>query len=303
MSSETSEEVLQSALSRERESIECRLGELLSDLEDAPDTLREAMRYSLLDGGKRLRPILCLWAHDLLEGSSREACLDVACAIEVLHTYTLIHDDLPCMDDDDLRRGRPSSHKRFGEAAAILAGDALLTMCFSIIAGITGRWGVSADTAVEIAAIIARAGGAEGVVGGQVLDLEGERLQVDIERVREIHLKKTAALIAAAVECGAVMGGADRALRERARMIGLQAGEAFQIIDDLLDIEVDTATLGKKSGKDEAQGKQTYPAAVGRERARERAGELILEAKRGLRSLGDDPRLEALLDFILARRS
>lgn len=291
------------ALAREGERIERRLVELTSRIPDDPAVIKGAIRYSLLDGGKRLRPALCLWTHYFLNGSRREACLDVACAIEALHTYSLIHDDLPCMDDDDMRRGKPSSHKEYGEAVAVLAGDALLTLCFEIISSIGDRWNVPAGQVLDITSLVARTAGPAGLIRGQVLDMMWENKAGDERLVQEIHTNKTAVLIAAAMESGAVLADAGAGVRAAMRTAGLCAGRAFQIMDDVLDVESGDAVLGKTAGKDAAQGKLTYPAAIGLDASRRRAAALIEEAKTGLRTVGDAPLLEGLFDFIVCRNS
>lgn len=289
------------AMKEEAKRVEQRLVELTDRLPDDPAVIKGAMRYSLLDGGKRLRPVLCLWTHYLLGGTHREACLDVACAIEALHTYSLIHDDLPCMDDDDMRRGKPSSHKKYGEAVAVLAGDALLTFCFEIVSCLGERWNVPPAVVVDITALIARTAGAAGLIRGQALDLLWENKTGNERLVQEIHTNKTAVLIAASMESGALLAGADRDTRAAVRNAGLCAGRAFQIMDDVLDVEAEDASLGKTAGKDAAQGKLTYPAAVGLEQSKARAAELITEAKRSLAGLGDAPLLEQLFEFFVCR--
>lgn len=289
------------ALAREGERIERRLLELISGLPDDPAVIKGAIGYSLLDGGKRLRPALCLWTHYFLGGSRREACLDVACAIEALHTYSLIHDDLPCMDDDDMRRGKPSSHKKYGEAIAVLAGDALLTLCFEIISSIGKQWSVPVTQVVDITSLIARTAGAGGLIRGQVLDLMWENKAGDERLVQEIHTNKTAVLIAASMEAGAVLADAGTDARAVIRRVGLCAGKAFQIMDDVLDVEAGDAELGKTAGKDAEQGKLTYPAAIGLDASKARAAELIAEARAGLRSLGDAPLLEAIFEYFVCR--
>jgi geranylgeranyl diphosphate synthase type II len=289
------------ALAREGDRIEQRLVELTSQIPDDPAVIKGAVCYSLLEGGKRLRPVLCLWTHDLLGGSKREACLDVACAIETLHTYSLIHDDLPCMDDDDLRRGKPSSHKQYGEAIAVLTGDALLTMCFEIISSIGDRWSVPPEQVVTIVRLIAKTGGPRGLIRGQALDLLWENKTGNEQLVQEIHTNKTAILIAASMEAGSILAGANAADRTTVRNAGLCAGRAFQIMDDVLDIETENSTLGKTAGKDAKQGKLTYPAAVGLEESKSRAALLVAEAKANLRKLGDAPLLEGLFEYFVRR--
>jgi geranylgeranyl diphosphate synthase type II len=224
----------------ERSAVETRLRELVDELASEHDGMREAVAHSLLGGGKRLRPILCLWTHDLVGGHLRDAALDSACAIESLHTYSLIHDDLPCMDDDDFRRGQPSSHKKFGEATAVLAGDALLTLSFQILTTVPERReGAGVEQVLECARVLAAAAGTGGLITGQALDLAGSARSGKVDDVRRIHRNKTARLIAASMEIGAVVGGADSETRARVRESGMMAGEAFQVVDDVLDCVTD----------------------------------------------------------------
>jgi len=254
----------------------------------AASRLFEAMRYSLLAGGKRLRPVLTLAACEAVGGRPDQA-MNLACAIEMIHTYSLIHDDLPCMDDDDLRRGRPTNHKVYGEALATLAGDGLLTDAFRVVAD-----GNGAPPAVLIAAIgeLAEAAGSAGMVGGQVIDLLGEGQALNLQELELLHGKKTGALFIAAVCGGARLGGASagqlKALREYARALGL----AFQVADDLLDVEASSADIGKRTGKDEGRGKATYPSLIGVERSREFARELARRA--GAALAGFDAKAEPL---------
>jgi geranylgeranyl pyrophosphate synthase len=293
--------VFETALEREKTRVDERLATLLDELARGPAVIEEAVRYMVIDGGKRLRPILCLWAHDALEGDARDACLDVGCAIECLHTYSLVHDDLPCMDDDDMRRGRPSCHKKYGEAVAVLAGDALLTLCFEILASVPGRHGIGPAAGIETVRVVARAAGTRGLIGGQVLDIASPGHETDLDYVNEIHEMKTAALIAASMECGAVLAGAAPGDRMRIRRAGELAGRAFQIIDDVLDLEADSATLGKTPGKDARAGKATYPSVAGVNAARAEARELIRKAKE---EVGGNPSAEllcSLIEFMVER--
>lgn len=292
----------ESALLRERESIDRRLGELLERIPERL-SIREAIRYSLLGGGKRLRPVLCLWTHDAVGGRRRDVCLDVACALETLHTYSLIHDDLPSMDNDDMRRGMPSSHRRFGEAMAILTGDALLALSFEILSGVAREGRLESGSAIELVGILSSAGGAGGLVTGQVMDLESQKLPRRQEVVDEIHTKKTALLISAAMEMGALVGGADLAQREALKEAGILAGRAFQIVDDILDVVGESHALGKSRGKDEILGKLTYPALLGLEASKKRAGELVRRSKELLGVVRRPERLSELLDYMVERAS
>ena len=266
---------------------------------ERPESLREAMRYSLLAGGKRLRPILCLASCELAGGQSEQA-LPTAVALEMIHTMSLIHDDLPAMDNDDLRRGRPTSHKVFGEAKAILAGDALLTRAFEMVALRSPE--VPAERLLRVVGELSLASGAPGLVGGQVVDLECEGRTVDLETLEYIHLHKTGALLRACVLSGALIAGASEpllaALATYARGIGL----AFQIIDDILDVTASSEVLGKTAGKDLAADKTTYPKLLGLEESRRRADGLVAEAKQSLAPWSHQAApLLALADYITSR--
>jgi len=270
-----------------------------------PRRLMEAMRYSTLGGGKRLRAFLVIETARAL-GRSDAGPVRAAAAVECLHAYSLIHDDLPAMDDDDLRRGRPTAHKAFDEATAILAGDALQTMAFEILADpATDR---SAETRVALCASLARASGAAGMVGGQALDLAAETAAVPLSTgaIELLQAMKTGALLRFSVEAGARLGGASGAAADALSRYGSVLGAAFQIADDLLDAEGDTATLGKRAGKDAERGKGTLVAALGIDGARERLAALVAEAKAavdaaGLGAAGDV--LKATAEFVAARRS
>jgi geranylgeranyl diphosphate synthase type II len=269
-------------------------------VEEGPDArVVEAMRYSLFAGGKRLRPILCLAAAEAV-GGLPQAAMPVACALEMIHTYSLIHDDLPAMDDDDLRRGIPTNHKVFGEAMAILAGDGLLTEAFTLLSGCEG---FPAERLLELIGVIATAAGHRGMVGGQVVDMLWQGRPADIGVVRYMHGKKTAALIAASTQAGALAGGGSREQAGRLARYGRAVGLAFQIVDDNLDIQGDPALLGKKTGVDAARGKATYPAAVGLEKAREDAEALVGEALEAVATFGESAEpLRALAQYIVARK-
>ena len=302
MTSSGKQSEFSTALEREKTRVDERLEKLLDEFARGPSVIEEAVRYMVLDAGKRLRPVLCLWTHDAMGGVDGDASLDAGCAIECLHTYSLVHDDLPCMDDDDLRRGRPSCHKKFGEAVAVLTGDALLTLCFEIMASIPQRWGVGEGAALECVGVVARSAGTSGLIGGQVLDVASVRTEGGVELVERIHSMKTAALIAASMECGAVMAGAGEEERERVRRAGEWAGRAFQIIDDVLDVESDGATLGKTPGKDERDGKLTYPSVVGVAASRAEAATLIARADEVFRGKSSAELLRGLLAFMVERR-
>jgi geranylgeranyl diphosphate synthase, type II len=237
-----------------------------------PRTLHKAMRYSVMAGGKRLRPILALAAYEYCGGDPDRASATVhkaMAALEMVHTYSLIHDDLPCMDDDDLRRGRPTCHKMFNEAVATLAGDALHVVAFELMAQ---------TESTEVVHELALAGGTAGMLGGQVADMEAENRQVTRAEIENIHRLKTAALIRGSIRIGAMLAGADRNLLDRLSVYGEKIGLAFQIIDDILDIEGDQAVLGKEVGSDTRNKKATYPGVVGLDTARRDAARLIDEA-------------------------
>jgi len=264
----------------------------------SPRRLYEAMRYSVFGGGKRLRPALAILACDALRGK-RGDVLPAAGALEMIHTYSLIHDDLPAMDDDDFRRGRPSCHKAFDEATAILAGDGLLTLAFETITTKTNDARLSGPLARELAI----GAGHGGMVGGQQLDLAGST-RTNAAQLRAIHERKTAALLASAVRLGAIAGHASGAQLSSLTVYGRSLGLAFQIVDDILDVLGTARQLGKTPGKDAKQGKATYPALFGIEESRRRAARLIEEACKSLRFLG--PRaadLEAVARYIVERTS
>ncbi len=267
-----------------------------------PPSVHRAMRYSVLAGGKRLRPILVIAGAEAV-GAGADRVLPTACALELIHTYSLIHDDLPAMDDDDFRRGRPTNHKVFGEAVAILAGDALLTLAFRLIADNAAHL---ADGRVicQVIADVATAAGTEGMVGGQVMDIESEGRAVTPEMLDAIHTRKTAALIRASLRAGALLGGAAPAALHAVTAAGERLGLAFQIVDDILDVEGNLEELGKSAGSDERKRKATYPALHGLDASRQRARMLIQEAKASLAPLGPSARpLAALADFVFERRS
>ena len=267
-----------------------------------PETVHKAMRYSVFAGGKRLRPVLVIAGAEAV-GGAMDDVMPTACAMELIHTYSLVHDDLPAMDDDDFRRGRPTSHKVFGDAMAILAGDGLLTLAFRLLAenlrpGMDGR--VLRDVLVEVA----EAAGTGGMVGGQVADLEAEGRQVTPEALDYIHLHKTAALIRASIRSGAALCGATPAQLQALAVAGTSLGLAFQIVDDILDVTGTTEQLGKTAGKDQVQQKATYPAIHGLAASRARAEALMAEALGALQPFGPPAEpLRALGRFILDRKA
>ncbi|MCK8826621.1 polyprenyl synthetase family protein [Natroniella acetigena] len=263
-----------------------------------PEELHQAMRYSVLAGGKRLRPILTLVAAQLV-GEEEEKVLPAACALELIHNYSLIHDDLPCMDDDDFRRGKKTNHKVFGQGMAVLAGDALLTYAFELLAEIDD---LPAERVLLATSKLAKAAGKQGMVGGQAADLLAEGQEIDKQELKYIHTHKTGALLEAAVSMGAILGGASDeqlfALQEYAQGIGL----AFQIVDDILDIEGDAEKIGKDVGSDLEQDKATFPALYGLERSKEMAAENCQRAKEAINIFGEQAEvLRKLADYIIER--
>jgi len=265
-----------------------------------PNSIHRAMRYSVQAGGKRMRPILCLESARIFS-TEVTPVLPVACALEFIHTYSLIHDDLPALDNDDLRRGKPTCHKKFGEANAILAGDALLTLAFETIANASLEPGRRVAILSHVAA---SAGTVNGMVGGQVADLEAEGRSIKPEELEYIHRSKTAALIRAAVVAGAIGGGADNENVARLKRFGDTIGWAFQVVDDILDVEESSAALGKTAGKDAAQQKATYPALFGLEKSRAFAADLESRAMAELQPYGNRAaRLRELAELIVHRRA
>ncbi len=284
----------------DRHAIEEMLDRLLPAEDFPPACIHRAMRYSVFAGGKRVRPILCIESARVFD-ANLQAALAVGCAIEFIHTYSLIHDDLPALDNDDLRRGMPTCHKAFGEATAILAGDALLTLAFETLAGAP----LEAGRRIAIVQEVATAAGTRGgMVGGQVADLEAEGKPVAPEMLEYIHRSKTAALIRAAVVSGALAGGAAEADVARLRRFGENIGWAFQVVDDILDVEESSAALGKTAGKDARQKKATYPALYGVERSRAFAQELLARATAELEPYGERAGpLGQLARFLVTRRA
>ncbi len=289
---------LQAYLEEKQGVIDLALADLLDRGEEIPSRLREAMRYSLLGGGKRIRPIICLSACRAVAGLEAPA-LCAACALEMIHSYSLIHDDLPAMDDDDLRRGRPSLHRAFDEGTAILAGDALLTLAFEVVARDRS---LSAARAREIIAELAEAAGDRGMVGGQQADLDAEGREISREELARIHSRKTGALITAAAVTGALAGGGEKELVGMMRAYGREIGLAFQIKDDLLDVEGNEELLGKAVGQDRRGGKATYPAVWGIEESREELKRAVVRAEAALEGLGEEAEPLRMIARFIARR-
>ena len=279
-------------LKSEKERVDQALDRLLPPATEAPGTLHAAIRHSMFAGGKRLRPILLLAACEACGGDPEKA-LPAACAVECIHTYSLIHDDLPCMDDDDFRRGHPTCHKVYGEAVAVLAGDALQPMAFELLLQSGG---------VELVRELATAAGSRFLIAGQVRDLEGEERQISFDELRTIHEGKTAALLTCCFRLGALIAGATAEKLAALTTFGHALGLAFQVVDDILDCTQSSEKLGKTAGKDAASGKSTYVSILGLEKAREEAARLTAEAHAALAPLGDAAsRLREIADHLLAR--
>src|SRR5271165_3476212 len=284
----------------DRIAVDAALEKLLPAEETPPTSIHAAMRYSVFAGGKRIRPILCLEAARIFE-EDVTAALHPASGIECIHTYSLIHDDLPALDNDDLRRGKPTCHKQFGEAAAILAGDALLTLAFETLANAPIE---PARRVAILSHVAASAGTVDGMVGGQVADLEAEGRAVLPAELEYIHRSKTAALIRASIAAGAIAGGASDDDVARLKRFGETIGWAFQVVDDILDVEESSAALGKTAGKDAAQQKATYPSLYGLEKSRQFAKELETRAMSEIETYGARAaRLRELAEMIVHRRA
>ena len=289
-------------LADRRRLVDAALDRILPAEDVPPATVHRAMRYSVLAGGKRLRPILVIAGAEAVGGVA-ETVMPTACALECIHTYSLIHDDLPAMDDDDYRRGRLTNHKVFGDAIAILAGDALVTLAFRLVADNVTTVN-DARVIPTVVRELADAAGTFGMVGGQVVDIESEGKKITAEALDYIHLHKTAALIRVSLRTGAMLAGGTPAAVEAVTVAGERLGLAFQIVDDILDVEGNLAELGKTAGSDERKRKVTFPAFHGVEASRARARQLIAEAHHALEPLGApaDP-IKELARFVLERRS
>jgi geranylgeranyl diphosphate synthase type II len=287
-------------MARQQKAVEAALDRWVPGEEQNPATIHRAMRYSLFAGGKRVRPLLAMAAAEAVSDapSGIESC---ACALEMIHTYSLIHDDLPALDNDDLRRGRPTCHKVFGDAIAILAGDALLTLAFEVLA----KLDAGAERRVELVRELATASGTVGgMIGGQVNDIEGEGKHPTARLLDSIHRAKTGALLRASVRMGAIYAGADAEQLTALTGFGEHVGLAFQIVDDILDVEQSSEALGKTAGKDAAQNKITFPAVYGIERSREMAEEERLAAHLALQPFDERAqRLRELADLVVRRQA
>ena len=283
-----------------REATDAALERLIPPATQYPPSIHEAMRHSVFAGGKRLRPILCMEAARMVSGSLPRGIEELAAALEMLHTYSLIHDDLPALDNDDMRRGRPTCHKVFGEAAAILAGDALQTYAYEVLA----RLQCAAEARVAIIEEIAHATGTvDGMIGGQVMDLEAEHKKPDAKTLEYIHRSKTGALFTGSLVSGGMYAGGGRDDLERLRCFGRSIGLAFQIIDDVLDVTQSSEQLGKTAGKDTAVEKATYPALFGVAKSEAMADELVAKGCAALDKYGDRAdTLKALARFLVERK-
>ena len=270
--------------------------------EDAPERLSDAMRYAVLDGGKRLRPLLVLAACEAVRGNP-EAALRAACAVELIHAYSLVHDDMPCMDNDVLRRGKPTVHVKFGEAGALLAGDALQALAFELLAPEGDA--VPAAIQARLCRLLARAAGHEGMAGGQAIDLASVGLALDESALRRMHRMKTGALLQGSVMMGVACGETPATAQDALRSYGAALGLAFQVVDDILDVTQDSATLGKTAGKDAAQSKPTYVSLMGLDGARAHADDLLAQALASLDAshLHDTQALRALAVMVVRRSS
>jgi geranylgeranyl diphosphate synthase type II len=295
-----SHSMLQDTLEEGRAATDAALERLLPSENAHPISIHKAMRHSVFAGGKRLRPILCMEAGRMVAGSLPTGIEELGAALEMLHTYSLIHDDLPALDNDDLRRGRPTSHKIFGEAVAILAGDGLQTKAYEVLAKLR----CPAEARVRIIEEIAHGTGTvNGMIGGQVVDLEAEHTRPDAKMLEYIHRSKTAALITASVVSGGLCAGANDSAVAKLRFFGQNAGLAFQIVDDILDVTQTSEALGKTAGKDTAAEKATYPALFGVEQSRRKADELVNVACSELDQFGQRAEtLKSLARFLVERK-
>jgi geranylgeranyl diphosphate synthase type II len=293
--------MLTQTLEEGRKLTDTALERLLPAADMRPVSIHQAMRHSVFAGGKRIRPILCMEAGRAVAGALPAGIEELGAALEMLHTYSLIHDDLPALDNDDLRRGRPTCHKVFGEAIAILAGDALQTQAYDVLSQLK----CPAEARVKIIEEIARGTGTvNGMIGGQVVDLEAERTKPDAETLEYIHRSKTAALITASVVTGGIYAGANPIQVENLRRFGQAIGLAFQIVDDILDVTQTSEQLGKTAGKDVASEKATYPALFGLDESRKKARTLLEDAYKAVQSFGGKGEtLKSLARFLIERES
>ena len=293
--------LLEEYLETKKNLVDRALEEYFPERDGFSSEISESMRYSLFAGGKRIRPVLCVASAEAV-GGREDAVLPIACAIEMIHTYSLIHDDLPLMDDDDYRRGKPSNHKVFGEGVAVLAGDALLTEAFSLLSGKTT--GISPEKSLSIIHEISTAAGFQGMIGGQVADLRAEGKEVGMEEVNYIHINKTQALITVSIRAGAIAAGAGKDDLNALSEYGRKTGLAFQIADDILDIESSREILGKDTGSDEDSKKATYPALIGIEESKKRTRKLVEDALSDINRFDEKALpLRMIARFIAERKS
>jgi geranylgeranyl diphosphate synthase type II len=293
---------LKSYLAEQKARVDVALERYFPPVEGLQKKVVEAARYSLFAGGKRLRPILCMASAEVVGGSSEDV-MPVACGLEMIHTYSLIHDDLPAMDDDDFRRGRPTNHKVFGEAIAILAGDTLMTEAFGLITLAQRNGQFVAEKLLQVVDIVVKASGYRGMIGGQVVDLDCEKCDVDIATIEYMHVHKTGALLTASLEVGALLAGGTQEQRKALKRYGHHFGLAFQITDDLLDVVGDAQLMGKRPGSDAAKNKKTYPVLLGVVGAKESAVEHVSQALRALAPFGEAARaLKEIAQYLLVRK-
>ncbi len=292
---------LKTYITQKNQIIDAALEKMLQD-SPSTETLVKAMQYSLMAGGKRIRPVLCLAACEAVGGAPQQA-LTAACALEMIHTYSLIHDDLPAMDDDELRRGKPTCHIAFDEATAILAGDALLTLAFEVLSAIHLTDGHHAARCLKVIHIISEAAGYQGMIQGQMLDIASEGRKLSAEELETMHRLKTGALIETSIACGALLGGADQQQKELLGAYGSKIGLAFQVADDILNVEGNPQLMGKATGTDQLREKTTYPSMLGIEAARNFSKKLVREALQALETFGKqaDP-LRAIATYIIERK-
>jgi geranylgeranyl diphosphate synthase type II len=290
-------------LAERKERVDAALEQIFPAPAGLQKSVLEAARYSLFAGGKRLRPILCLAAAEVVGGTS-ESVMPVACALEMIHTYSLIHDDLPAMDNDDFRRGKPTCHKAFGEAMAVLAGDTLLTEAFGFIVDGAASGDCPSYKLIKVIGILVRASGYRGMIGGQVIDLESENQTVDLATVEYMHIHKTGALLSASLETGALLGGGTAEQISTLTHYGHHFGLAFQITDDILDVEGDAELMGKTPGSDMAKNKKTYPVLLGMTRSKDAAREHVKEALKDLDNFDEKAEpLRAIAQYLLVRKA
>jgi geranylgeranyl diphosphate synthase type II len=292
---------LSSYIKQKRQMVDASLETMIQDSASSPIIVK-AMKYSLMAGGKRIRPVLCLAACEAVGGFAKDA-LTAACALEMVHTYSLIHDDLPAMDDDRLRRGKPTSHVTFDEATAILAGDALLTLAFEILSSDKFDPGHSVSRRLQVIGLISAAAGYQGMIQGQMLDIASEGLNLSAGELENVHRLKTGALIEASLTCGALLGGADSRPQALLTDYGSKIGLAFQVADDILNVEGNPELMGKAVGTDNLRQKSTYPSVLGIRAAKQFSKKLVQEALQALETFGKqaDP-LRGIARYIIERK-